>query len=99
MLSYAQERQRNAVQIWKYTGPAEGLARTLPPLSLTTEETDEYNYIMGDIGTYAGEMNLKFILGTESLDNLPTFVETLKGMDIDKAIAIQQDAYNRYLAR
>jgi len=98
-MGYPQERQRYAQEYWRYNGPEEGVARDLPTLSMTLEETEEYNFIMTDINTYVAEMTLKFILGTEPLENLPSFVERLKEMDIERAIEIKQNAYDRYLLR
>ena len=66
---------------------------------MTNEEVQEYNSIMTDIQTYLDEFKLKFILGTESLENFPQFVENIKNMNIDRAIEIRQAEYNRYLAR
>ena len=64
-----------------------------------TEEVSEYNSIMTDIQTYVDEFKLKFILGTEPLENYPVFVENIKNMNIDRAIEIRQAEYNRYLER
>ena len=66
---------------------------------MTEEEVAEYNSIMTDIQTYVDEYKLKFILGTESLDNFPQFVENIKNMGIERAIEIRQAEYDRYLER
>ena len=66
---------------------------------LMGEEVAEYNSIMTDIQTYVDEYKLKFILGTESLDNFPQFVENIKNMGIERAIEIRQAEYDRYLER
>ena len=42
---------------------------------------------------------LKFILGTEPLENFPEFVENIRNMNIERAIEIRQAEYDRYLAR
>lgn len=39
---------------------------------MTNEEVQEYNSIMTDIQTYLDEFKLKFILGTEPLENFPS---------------------------
>ena len=44
-------------------------------------------------------MEAKFISGAESLDNFDAFVEQLKNLGIERAIEIQQKAYDAYLAR
>lgn len=98
MMEYTTDQQIRAMDLFAYHGDA-AAAKLMPATSMTSEETEEYNYLMGDIKTYADEMHLKFILGTESLDKLPEFVETLKEMGIEDAIAIQQAAYDRFMNR
>lgn len=71
----------------------------LPPTTLTTDEGTEYAQIMGDINTYISEMNVKFIMGEEPLANYDSFVSRIKDMNIDRAIALQQAALDRYNAR
>lgn len=65
----------------------------------TTEEARELANIMTDINTYRDEMTLKFIVGQEPLDSFDNFVETIKKMNIDKAIDIKTAALTRYFAR
>ncbi|MBO5055452.1 MAG: hypothetical protein J6C64_03725 [Lachnospiraceae bacterium] len=66
---------------------------------MTAEEAQEFNQIMTDINTYTDEMKLKFIMGTESLDNYSVFVDNISKMNIERAIELQQTAYDRYLNR
>ncbi|WZL79203.1 extracellular solute-binding protein [Eubacteriales bacterium mix99] len=68
-------------------------------ISQTPEEEKELAGIMTEINTFRDEMTLKFITGQEPLDHFDRFVETVKGMDIDRAIRLKQDALDRYLAR
>ena len=70
----------------------------LPPLSYTSEQNARRTEIMTEINTYMNEMVLKFIIGTESLDNYDAYVENVKKMGIDEAIQIVQDAYDAYMA-
>ena len=70
----------------------------LPLVSLTEDESETRTSIMTDIDTYVNEMVLKFIIGTESLDNWDNFVQTVLSMDLEKAIAATQSAYDRYMA-
>ncbi len=60
------------------------------------EEADVQNQYMSDINTYVDEMMMKFITGTESLDELDSFIETLKNMNIEKVIAVKQAQIDRY---
>ena len=53
---------------------------------------------MTDIDTYVDEMTLKFIIGTESLDNWDSYVKTVYSMDLQDALDATQAAYDRYMA-
>jgi len=68
-------------------------------ISLTPEESTEFNNIMVEIRTYVDEMTLKFIIGQEPLSKYDEFVTNIKNMNIDRAIEIQNAALQRYLAR
>lgn len=74
-------------------------AYVMPPVTMTAEEGTAFSRIMGDVDTYAVEMTTKFILGAEPLENFDQFVATLKAMGAEDAVAIQQAALERYLAR
>lgn len=93
---YAYDVQKDSLDIW---ATPDAIVRDLPPAMMTNEELQEYNSIMVDIQTYLDEYKLKFILGTESLDNFPQFIENIKKMNIERAIEIRQLEYDRYLAR
>ena len=71
----------------------------LPALSLTSDENIAYTDLYTPIKTYCVEMALKYIIGEESLDNFDAFLEELKAMGVEECQAIQQAAYDRYLAR
>lgn len=72
---------------------------TLPPITPTEEESKELATITNEMDTYVEEMMLKFIFGTESLDNWDTYIQTLEGMNLQRAIEIEKAAYERYNAR
>lgn len=93
---YALEEQKKSLEVW--AAPKSEI-RKMPPVSLTSEEVEEYNSIMMDINTYVNEYKMKFILGTESLDKFEQFKEDLRKMGIERAIEIQQNAYNRFCER
>ncbi|MFD0713528.1 ABC transporter substrate-binding protein [Paenibacillus sp. GCM10027626] len=86
------EQQNKAREEW---AKADG-TYVLPAITLKAEEDMEFANIMNDIDTFYGEKFNKFIMGTEPLANFDNFVETIKGMGIDKAIQIQQAALDRY---
>ena len=68
-------------------------------ISHTAEESRELANIMTDINTYRDEMTLKFIVGQEPIDNFDDFVNTIKKLDIDRAIQIKTAALKRYNSR
>lgn len=71
----------------------------IPRLTLTPEEGSEYASIMNDIDTFVNEQVDKFVMGIEPMDKFDAFVATMKDMGIERAVAIQQAAYERYLKR
>ena len=88
--------QKSTIQIW---GDHNGATYKLPPVTPTSEESVEFAMIMSEINTYRDEMTIRFILGTESLDNYDNFISTLETMGIEKAIEIQNVALARYQSR
>lgn len=80
-------------------GESATIENILPPLTLTSGEAAEYNTIMNEVNTYASQMILKFLIGAEPLEKFDEYREQLKKLNIEKAIEIQQAAYNRYLKR
>ncbi|MDQ0224460.1 extracellular solute-binding protein [Metabacillus niabensis] len=93
---YELPEQKDAVKIWGET--AENKIN-MPPTTLNVEESEEFNSIMSDINTYYDETVINFIMGEEPLDHFDDFVETLKGMGIERAIELQQAALDRYMER
>jgi putative aldouronate transport system substrate-binding protein len=70
---------------------------SLPPVTMTVDESAELSSIMTDIKTYVNEMTVKFIMGAEPLSEYENYISTIQGMNIDKAIAIYQAALDRYV--
>ena len=54
---------------------------------------------MGDVQTLVEENMCKFIVGDRDMSEWDSFVNDVKAMGIEKAIAVQQSCYERYLAR
>jgi len=88
-------QQKAAIETWMN---AEN-DRLMPLVTPTAEESNRYASIMNDVQTYYDEMIHKFIMGVEPLSNFDSFVNTLKSMGIEEAIAIQQAALDRFNAR
>ena len=73
---------------------------TLPPVIMTTEEAATYSSLMADIKTYMETSYQEFIIGEKSLDaDWDAYVQTVKDMSNEKAIACKQAAYDRYLQK
>ncbi|MCL2477940.1 MAG: extracellular solute-binding protein [Treponema sp.] len=75
------------------------LNHNLPPLTPTPNESQEMASIMNEVNTYVSEMVTKYILGTENLGTFDTFISTVQRMGIDRALAIQNAALDRYNKR
>lgn len=71
----------------------------LPPLTFTGEESQIIGRVLSEVETYMKEMWLKFVMGAEPIEQYDKFVQTLKDMGIEEAIAVYQAAYDRYQSR
>lgn len=86
---------RFAQQVW-----AEATGNyMMPPTTKTAEEGRRHGAIMSEVSTYVDEMFLKFFMGIEPLSKFDEYVDQIKRMGIDEAIAIEQAALDRYLSR
>ncbi len=73
-----------------------GTSYTLPSLSLTAEENETFTAVASELNTYADETIIKFVIGTEDIETgWDKYVETCKKYGMDKAVAVQQSAYDR----
>lgn len=97
-----------AIRMWTYDSQraaseqfndADFSYRYPPTATMTAEEATEYANIMSDITTYRDESIVRFIVGSEPLDNFDDFVQTIEGMNIARAIEIKQAAYDRLQSR
>ena len=93
---YTLDGQKISGELWAY---GNGAKHILPTITPTTEESKEFAVIMNEINTYRDEMTLKFILGTESIDNFDAYVKTIENMNIARAIEIQNGALERFYNR
>jgi len=89
-------QQKEAPGIWSKDIVTD---RIVPATSLTSDEHINYSALNGDISTYKDEMTNKFVIGTEDLGKFDDFIDQLKKLGIENAIAVQQSAYDRYLGR
>lgn len=94
---YQMQQARDAIANW---ADANSRAHKVPTITPSQEESSEFASIMNDINTYVKEMTSKFILGTADIDKeYDKFTETMNQMGLDRALEIQQAAYERYLNR
>ena len=96
MQMYTTPQQQEAMPIWANTQTEKFM---MPLVTMTEEENKEYTNIMTDIDVYREEMLFKFVTGQEPIENLNQYFEKLKSMNIERAIQIQQAAYDRYKKR
>ncbi len=93
---YGMESQKRALEVWSDTDAAKYL---IPTIHMTAEENKEYNKIMVDIDTYRQEILYKTIAGQLSLDQKDAYYRGMKERGIERAIEIQQEAYDRFVNR
>jgi putative aldouronate transport system substrate-binding protein len=69
-------------------------------ITMTDDEAARYASAMSEVETYMTEMTCKFIMGLASIDNeFDGYVARMKQMGLDDAVAVQQAAYDRFIAR
>lgn len=93
---YKLDNQKKALEVWSDTDARKHI---LPPITPSVEESKEQARIMNEINTYRDEMTLKFILGNKSFDEWDDYVSTIKSMDLDRVLEIQNTALERYQSR
>ena len=95
-LAAVPEKDIESYDVWSSAGQD----WTLPTLSLTQEESVERAAIMTDIETYAKENSTQFITGVLDIETgWDSYISTIQGMNLERAIEITQAAYDRYLER
>lgn len=88
--------QKEAIVLWEQTNAKN---HKLPVLLPTQEETDELTKYTTEIESYVEEMMIKFMIGTESLDNYDTYLKHLDELGMQKTLEIYNNVYERYLNR
>ncbi len=69
-------------------------------VSMTADETADYNDIMRDISTYVEEYVVRVINGDDDLDaTWDEYVQRIESLGIAEATALRQQALDRYLSR
>lgn len=93
---YTYENQLDAIEVWADNDYAD---YCVPNTTLTIEEKEEYNTIMSEINTYANEMLNNVIVGKDTVDSFDKHVKNMYAMGLERAMEIQQTAYERFLKR
>jgi putative aldouronate transport system substrate-binding protein len=70
-----------------------------PVIMATDEETSALRSIMADINTLRDEYILDFITGRKNLSQFDQYISQIKSLGIDRAIAIKQAQYDRYMGK
>jgi putative aldouronate transport system substrate-binding protein len=95
--TYTDEQVAAQTDIWFNS---EDATYTMPPVSLTTEESEDYTSMEQDIETYVEECTVKFIIGDMDIETQwDEYTSKLDAMGIDDCIAIYQAALERFNAR
>lgn len=88
--------QQQAWATWKNTNMSE---HVVPYLYVKEGEVSELANLNNSIDTYANEMIIKFIMGTEPIENYDAAVAQLKERGVERVIEMKQAAYERYLSK
>ncbi|HML47872.1 MAG TPA: extracellular solute-binding protein [Clostridia bacterium] len=89
-------QQQAALATWSDTLKAEFM---MPAVAVSDNQSARFSSLNSDISTYVAEMRIKFITGEESLENFDAYLNKLKAMNVEELIAIEQAAYDAYMAR
>ena len=97
MEQYAQlPQQKEAWKTWSDTNTKDHF---IPNLYMKEDELSRYAMLKNSVDTRANEITLKLIIGTEPMKNYDKLIAELKTRGADEIVAMQQAAYDRYLAR
>ena len=91
---YALDEQKKALDLWPDT---DALKYKMPLVPMTAEENNEYTRIMTDVDAYREQVLYKTITGKMPVSQLDEYYQGIKDRGIERAIEIQQAAYDRYL--
>ena len=71
----------------------------MPPITYSSDESDEISSIESEIQTYVEENVVKFITGDKDMSEYDGFIGDMKSLGVERYIEITQSAYDRYLKR
>lgn len=90
------EETNQAIEVWRNTKHEDYL---LPPITPTSDEASELATLMDEVDEYVKEVELRIILGVNSIDAYDDMVKQLKLLGIERILEIKQVAYQRYINR
>ena len=93
---YSDSESFQAEYVWNQDDMKDSISTSV---SMTEAENNEYSTLYTDIKTLVDEMTVKFIMGSEPLDNFDSFRDGLKTYGVERCAELWQAAYDRYLAR
>lgn len=96
MFSTYDEYQHEALDMW---GTATDDYVVTDDVSLTAEELSEFSALWADIKTLTSEFINGFIVGSVTAEDYDRYVETAKSLNVDRCVALYQQALDRYLLR
>lgn len=85
--------------LYKWVENTEVREHFLPAFHVGAEDSATYTDKMTLINTRASEMAMKFVVGEESLDKFDDFVKELESYGLADCLAIQQKAFDAYMAK
>lgn len=89
--------QKTAVENWANTDADKHF---LQYANISSANAAEYANIMSEVKTYVEEMQIKFVTGQVSIEEeYDNYMNTLKNMNIEKAIAFYQEALDEFNSR
>jgi putative aldouronate transport system substrate-binding protein len=85
--------QQEAVEKWSQTDMDKHAYPTW--IQGTQDQQERLSILNTDINTYVNEMVIKFIMGTESLDNFDAYVQHINDLGLEEALEIKRDIYQK----
>lgn len=95
---YQLDAQKESLANWEKSF-ADIDSKTMPFVSLTAEESEEFAAIMAEVNKEVGEARTAFINGSKDLNEYDNFIDDLRALGIERAIEIKQAALDRYNKR
>jgi putative aldouronate transport system substrate-binding protein len=89
------QEQKDAYKIWQEPSNE----KLMPPVTPNQDESRQFAKVMTEVNTRYDEVFAQVLTGAQPIETWDTFVEELKQIGIDDAVAVQQAALDRYNKR